>query len=47
MQSIGASASTVTNHLGAVTAVVEVGPKLEHARVTVRFAATAAAAKWV
>lgn len=42
-----ASTSAVTDHLRAVAAVVEVGAELEHARVTVRFTAAAAAAEWV
>ena len=40
-----ASASAVADHLGAMAAVVEVGAKLEHARVTVGFTAAAAAAE--
>lgn len=41
------SAGAVTDHLGAMAAVVEVGAELEHARVTVRLAAAAAAAEWI
>ena len=42
---INPSTSAVTDHLGAVAAVIEVGAVLEHARVAMRFAATAAAAE--
>ena len=42
-----ASTSAVADHPGAVTAVVEVGAVLEHARVTVGFAAAATATEWI
>lgn len=41
----GVSTREVANHLGAMAAVVKVGAVLEHASVTARLAATAAAAE--
>lgn len=43
----GPSTSAVADHLGAMAAVVKVGAELEHARVTVRLAAAAAATEWI